>query len=210
MAIEDAAPGIEIQSIGHSLEIIKDAGGALEVNARHGISTASSARHGLGHVRLTTESIVAVAYGHPFWAEPFPDISIVHNGQLTNYFTLRRQLLSRRATASTRQRLRADRRLPRRPHVAGQTLWDALKDERRRARRLLRLPLRTPDEMGSAKDTFAIKSIVVANVGGDMAMATEEQALRAVFDRRARRHELPEPRSVYVWERSGRVTTEIV
>ena len=66
----------------------------LEVDARHHISKFRGS-HGLGHVRLATESITAVAYGHPFWAEPFPDVSIVHNGQITNYYTLRRQLIGR-------------------------------------------------------------------------------------------------------------------
>ena len=37
--------------------------------------------------------------------------------------------------------------------------------------------------MGSAKDLLAIKSLVAANVGGEMAIATEEQAMRQVFTR---------------------------
>ena len=65
-----------------------------------------------------------------------------------------------------------------------------------------------PEAIGSAKDV-AIKSIVVANVGGDVAMATRGQSIRAVYPgelgRSARR-----PRSVFVWERGGRVLQEIV
>ena len=64
--------------------------------------------------------------------------------------------------------------------------------------------------MGSAKDPLAIKSLVVANVGGDMAIATEEQALRAGLRRASSTIDHPEPRSVFVWERDGRVTQEIV
>ena len=40
----------------------------------------------------STESIVDVDYSHPFWARPFPDISVVHNGQITNYWKMRRRL----------------------------------------------------------------------------------------------------------------------
>src|SRR5580765_1444706 len=65
-AIDEAGHGIEVQSIGRSLEIIKDLGDAETVNARHGVDRFTGS-HGLGHVRLTTESIVDVAYGHPFW-----------------------------------------------------------------------------------------------------------------------------------------------
>lgn len=45
-----------------------------------------------GHTRMATESIVDIAHSHPFWARPFPDISVVHNGQITNYHKLRRRL----------------------------------------------------------------------------------------------------------------------
>ena len=29
---------------------------------------------------------------HPFWARPFPDVAIVHNGQITDYYTWRERL----------------------------------------------------------------------------------------------------------------------
>ena len=29
---------------------------------------------------------------HPFWARPFSDVAIVHNGQITDYFTWREKL----------------------------------------------------------------------------------------------------------------------
>ena len=41
---------------------------------------------------MATESLVDVAHSHPFWARPFPDISVVHNGHITNYHKLRRRL----------------------------------------------------------------------------------------------------------------------
>ena len=41
---------------------------------------------------MATESRVDIAHSHPFWARPFPDISVVHNGQITNYHRLRRML----------------------------------------------------------------------------------------------------------------------
>ena len=39
---------------------------------------------------MATESRVDVAHAHPFWARPFPDIAVVHNGHITNYYKLRR------------------------------------------------------------------------------------------------------------------------
>ena len=48
--------------------------------------------HGIGHTRMATESRVDIAHSHPFWARPFPDIAVVHNGTITNYHQLRRRL----------------------------------------------------------------------------------------------------------------------
>jgi glutamate synthase domain-containing protein 1 len=209
LAIEAAAPGIEIQSVGHSLEIVKDAGGATEVDARHHISRFRGS-HGLGHVRLATESITAVAYGHPFWAEPFPDVSIVHNGQITNYYTLRRLLTGRGFRFQTGNDSELIAVYLADKMSRGQTFYEALKDSVYELDGCFAYLLSMPEVIGSAKDMFAIKSIVVANVGGDIAMATEEQAIRAVYTEELDDTQHPDPRSVFVWERSGRVLQEIV
>ena len=34
---------------------------------------------------MATESDVDISGAHPYWAYPFSDIAVVHNGQLTNY-----------------------------------------------------------------------------------------------------------------------------
>ena len=90
----DELPRVELQSAGRALEIVKDVGDAHEVASKHGVEEFVGT-HGLGHVRLATESNVSPVAGHPFWARPFADVAIVHNGQLTNYYTWRRRLQRR-------------------------------------------------------------------------------------------------------------------
>ena len=48
--------------------------------------------HAIGHARMATESGVDIKSAHPFWGYPFSDVSVVHNGQLTNYWNNRRAL----------------------------------------------------------------------------------------------------------------------
>ena len=64
--------------------------------ARRWPATTSSAglpRHArIGHVRMATESDVDISGAHPYWAYPFSDIAVVHNGQLTNYHQWKRRL----------------------------------------------------------------------------------------------------------------------
>ena len=64
-------------------------GSAERLNATYNIS-ALRGTHGISHTRMATESRVDISHAHPFWARPFPDITVVHNGHITNYHKLRR------------------------------------------------------------------------------------------------------------------------
>ena len=73
----------EILSLGKSLELVKDIGDASVVANQYGLNNFSGT-HGIGHTRMATESGVDIRSAHPFWGYPFSDVSVVHNGQLTN------------------------------------------------------------------------------------------------------------------------------
>ena len=88
--VEDI-PGCEVLSLGHSLEIVKDLGDAETVADQYKLS-GFTGTHAIGHVRMATESDVDISGAHPYWAYPFSDVAVVHNGQLTNYFQWRRRL----------------------------------------------------------------------------------------------------------------------
>src|ERR671916_2859324 len=88
--VEDV-PGAEVLSLGHSLQIVKDLGDAESVSGRYKLDRMHGS-HAIGHVRMATESDVDISGAHPYWAYPFSDIAVVHNGQLTNYFQWKRRL----------------------------------------------------------------------------------------------------------------------
>ena len=48
--------------------------------------------HGIGHVRLATESVENINFAHPFVSYIYPELALVHNGQFTNYFNMRRKM----------------------------------------------------------------------------------------------------------------------
>ena len=81
----------EVLSLGRSLEIVKDLGDAETVSAQYGLGDYAGT-HAIGHARMATESDVDIANAHPYWAYPFPDVAVVHNGQLTNFHDWRRRL----------------------------------------------------------------------------------------------------------------------
>lgn len=176
----DALEGVELQSAGRALEIVKDLGDAHEVAAKHGIERFIGT-HGLGHVRLATESNVSPVAGHPFWARPFPDVAIVHNGQLTNYYTWRRKLqrAGYRFTTENDSELIAVWNSDR--MAGGDTLEASLRRSLEELDGVFTYLLATGDAIGLAKDRWAIKPMVGVIAADGIALATEEQSLRTVY-----------------------------
>ncbi len=87
----DSDPRFCTHSLGQQIKVFKDKGSAQMLEDCHKIST-SGATHGIGHVRLATESVDNINFAHPFTTYLYPELSIVHNGQFTNYFKLRRKM----------------------------------------------------------------------------------------------------------------------
>ena len=170
----------KLSSIGESLDIIKDLGGAHDVDNIYKIENFKGT-HGIGHVRLATESDVAPEATHPFWATGFADISIVHNGQITNYWNKRRDLERRghRFVSNCDSELLA-------VYTAdnleqGATLLDSLKQSVEEIDGVFTYIIATKDELGMAKDTMAAKPLVLFESDETVALASEEIAIRAVF-----------------------------
>lgn len=171
---------IEVQSCGRSLEIIKDIGGAGDVADKHGVRDMIGT-HGLGHARLATESSVLPNASHPFWARPFSDVAIVHNGQITDYFTWRGRLTRMGYRFLTENDSELIAVWVSDQMKAGLTMEQALKKSITSIDGVFTYMIATPDGIGFAKDRFAMKPLVVVNRNGDLAAATEEQAVRRVM-----------------------------
>ncbi len=92
--------GLYVHSIGKGMKVYKDGGLLENLVANHRIVT-PIATHGMGHVRMATESAEDINAAHPFTSPFYSNLSIVHNGQFTNYFNLRRYLESKGAIFKT-------------------------------------------------------------------------------------------------------------
>ena len=88
--VEEAADELELVSLGTQLEIVKQVGSPENLE-RHYQIRSYRGTHGIGHARLSTESLVDLSHSQPFWAHGVPDVATVHNGHITNYHKLRRQ-----------------------------------------------------------------------------------------------------------------------
>ena len=87
----DVNENLCVHSLGKQLKVYKDQGSAEDLAATHPIKV-GTCTHGIGHVRLATESVENINFAHPFVSYLYPELSLVHNGQFTNYFNTRRKL----------------------------------------------------------------------------------------------------------------------
>ena len=177
---DSLANSIEIQSCGRSLEIIKDTGGASAVADKHNVRDMIGT-HGLGHARLATESSVLPNASHPFPARPFSDVAIVHNGQITDYFTWKEKLKRKGYRFLTENDSELIAIWVSDQMKSGLSMEQALKKSLTSIDGCFTYMIASTNEIGFAKDRFALKPLVVINESGNLAAATEEQAVRRIF-----------------------------
>ena len=170
----------EVQSVGRSLEIIKDDGDARIVGEKHNVR-GMIGTHGLGHARLATESAVRPNASHPFWARPFPDVAIVHNGQITDYYSWRNRLQRKGYRFLTENDSELIAVWVSDQMRQGKTLQQALTHSISEIDGVFTFMIADIDGIGFAKDRFAMKPLVTVQTDGEFAAATEEQALRRIY-----------------------------
>jgi glutamate synthase domain-containing protein 1 len=189
----------EVLSAGHSLEIVKDLGDARTVSDAYRLDNYFGS-HGIGHVRMATESDVDISNAHPYWAYPFSDVAVVHNGQLTNYHQWRRRLerSGHRFASECDSEIIA-------VYLAkklqdGSSLQDAMQESLEDLDGVFTYICVSEDALGMAKDEFAAKPLVLYEGEDMVALASEEMAIRAVLDREIETYD-PYEGKVMVWAR---------
>ena len=196
--IEDHA---KLVSVGHSLDIIKDDGTAYEVDAKYKIGEIRGT-HAIGHVRLATESAVRPEAAHPFWATGFEDIAIVHNGQITNYWKMRRRLEQRDFTFHTDNDSELVAVYLADKLAQGENLDSVLKTAIDDLDGTFSFLVSTPDAIGYAKDHLAAKPMVLFETDDMIAIASEEVSLNRLFPGQSINSTEPAPGTFKTWSLS--------
>jgi len=191
------ATGGWVHGAGTSVRVVKDLGDAAAVDAMHGVS-ALGGTHGLVHCRLATESIVDVDYSHPFWARPFPDVTVVHHGHITNYDRLRRIMVGQghRFATGNDSELAAVWLAER--MAAGLAFEEALEEAAATFDGTFLLLFGTPEGIGAARDKYGACPLVVAEDEHAIAFGSEAGAVLAVVDPASAVVQMPEE-EVVTW-----------
>ncbi len=189
----------QVLSLGHALEIVKDIGDAETVAAQYNLDKMQGT-HGIGHVRMATESDVDIAGAHPYWAYPFSDVAVVHNGQLTNYFYWRRRLerSGHRFQSACDSEIIAVYLAEK--LAEGTSLEDAMTQSMEELDGVFTYLCVTADSLGMAKDELAAKPLVLYESDNIIAVASEEIAIREVVPGEIETYD-PFEGEVMVWTR---------
>ena len=172
--------GVEILSLGNGLELIKDLGDAEAVSNAYQLNEFKGT-HAIGHTRMATESDVDIRSAHPYWAFPYNDVSVVHNGQITNYWIMRRQMEQKghRFMSDCDSELLA---VYTAHNLAnGESLENSLQRSIEEIDGVFTYLVATRDELGMAKDSMAAKPLVLFESDNLIAMASEEVAIRSII-----------------------------
>ena len=190
--------GVEILSLGNALELIKDLGDASTVSEQYGLGTFEGT-HAIGHTRMATESDVDIRSAHPYWAFPYNDISVVHNGQITNYWMMRREMerMGHRFMSDCDSELLA---VYTAHNLAnGWQLEDSLRESVEKIDGVFTYLVATRNQLGMAKDSMAAKPLVLFEGDDMIAMASEEVAIRSILPQEIDTYD-PYDEEVRVWQ----------
>lgn len=174
--------GLYVHSIGEGMKIYKDGGTVKRLQEIHGIETKQTSTHGIGHVRMATESAEDINAAHPFVSPFYPEMAIVHNGQFTNYFNLRRSLEARGAIFKTQNDSEAASHL-----IAwameenGGDLEAALNYALEEMDGVFCIMAATPSQMGIVKDRLGIKPLLLFEKDGITLLGSEQIEFTTIF-----------------------------
>jgi glutamate synthase domain-containing protein 1 len=165
----------------HSFEMIKDVGLVKDIAARYNTED-KMGTHAIGHTRFSTESIVDRYHAHPFQSYIIPDITVVHNGQITNYWKIRDPLERKGHVFETNNDTECIVHYIADKLSQNYSLEEALEQSVKDMDGPFSYIVGTPNGVGIAKDQLGLRPGVMAENDEVFAVASEEVALREVMD----------------------------
>jgi glutamate synthase domain-containing protein 1 len=187
---------IHLLSAGRLIDVYKDEGHPAEIARRYGFHTMTGS-HAVGHTRMATESAVSPAHAHPFTAGE--DFCLVHNGSLSNPYSIRRRLEKKGVRFETDNDTEAACRFLEWRMREGDSLEAALERGFDELDGFYTLLMATGDKLVLVRDAFACKPAVVAETDEYVAISSEYRALAHLPGVKSAQIFEPVPEQIYSW-----------
>ena len=189
-------PELHLLAVGRSIELYKDEGHPAEIAARYRFSQLTGT-HAVGHTRMATESAVTPAHAHPYTAGE--DFCLVHNGSLSNPWSLRRMLEKKGIHFETDNDTEAACRFLEWRMSQGDTLEEALQKAFTELDGFYTLLMATADKMVLVRDAFACKPAIIGETKDYVAVSSEFRSLAHLPGIHQARLFEPVPEEIYSW-----------
>ncbi|MDP6466973.1 MAG: class II glutamine amidotransferase [Pirellulaceae bacterium] len=191
-----AYPDVHLISVGRAIEVYKDEGHPSEIAQRFHF-TELTGTHAIGHTRMATESAVSPAHAHPYTAGE--DFCLVHNGSLSNPYSIRRKLENRGIVFETDNDTEAGCRFLEWRMREGDTLEQAIETSFRELDGFFTFLMATSDRMVLVRDAFACKPAVAAETDDYVAVSSEFRSLAHLPNISLAKVFEPAPEQIYSW-----------
>lgn len=190
-------PRLHVLSTGRFIDLYKDVGLPARIARRYGFSQLGGS-HLVGHTRMATESAVTPENAHPYTAGE--DFCLVHNGSLSNPYSVRRRLEplgihfdgdcdTEAACRYLEWRMRE-----------GDDLETALQAGFEEFDGFYTFLMGTRDRLALVRDPFACKPAIVAETDDYVAIASEFRSLARLPDVQHADVFEPKPEQIYLWQ----------
>jgi methylamine---glutamate N-methyltransferase subunit A len=189
--------GVRVLAAGRSIELFKDVGRPDQVARRYHFDELQGA-HCIGHTRMATESQVSPAHAHPFTAGE--DFCLVHNGSLSNPYSVRRLLEEENLEFETDNDSEAACRFLQWRMTQGDTIEQALTSAFEKIDGFYTFLIGTARQIVLVRDAFACKPAVVAETDQYVAISSEFRSLAHLPGVAEANIFEPLPEQIYVWQ----------
>lgn len=189
--------GVRMLAAGRSIELFKDVGRPDQVARRYHFGELQGT-HCVGHTRMATESQVSPAHAHPFTAGE--DFCLVHNGSLSNPYSVRRLLEEENLEFETDNDSEAACRFLQWRMKQGDTIEQALTSAFEKIDGFYTFLIGTARQIVLVRDAFACKPAVVAETDQYVAISSEFRSLAHLPGVAEANIFEPLPEQIYVWQ----------
>jgi methylamine---glutamate N-methyltransferase subunit A len=190
-------PDLHVLSVGRTIDLYKDTGLPQQIAERYGFRRLSGS-HVVGHTRMATESAVTPAHAHPFTAGE--DFCLVHNGSLSNPFSIRRKLEPLGIHFDTDNDTEAACRYLEWRMREGDDLEGALQKGFDELDGFYTFLMGTRTELALVRDPFSCKPAIVAETDDYVAVSSEFRSLAHLPGVKQASLFEPKPAQMYVWK----------
>jgi len=187
---------VRLLAVGRSMALFKDVGRPDQVARRYNFE-ALEGTHCVGHTRMATESQVSPAHAHPFAAGE--DFCLVHNGSLSNPYSLRRLLEEENLEFETDNDSEAACRFLEWRMRQGDTIEKALHAAFEKIDGFYTFLIGTAQQLVLVRDPFACKPAVVAETKQYVAISSEFRSLAHLPGIAEANIFEPLPEQIYAW-----------